>query len=207
MLRCKATLRAGTSRFAGVLIIALMFAGACRASTISYTVTGTYPTGVPTSSLTAPGVAFEFDFLIPLPATPTAGNASEFTMSVPVSLTMSGSTLACGTPGVDFFAASVGGGLAIVCSLGSDNMAVDLTGPQLFTGGVSNPTLSAGTFAIPTSGATGISLNSNGSPTFTLLTSQATVTATLPEPGAFWLTLLPLLGGAAIKTAAWASRG
>jgi hypothetical protein len=199
MLAAPAVRGADMPRLAYFLIVAFTFAGVCGASVMSYSVTGMYPNGVPVSSLTQPGAAFKFDFLIPLPPTPTAGNANEFTMSVPVSYSLNGSSSACGTPGVDFMTGFSGGGLAVICSYGSDSMAVDLAGSQLFTGGVSSPTLTAGTFAIPVSAVAGISLYSNSSLTFTQLTAQASISATIPEPAAIWLTLLPLLAAVRVS--------
>lgn len=124
-----------------------------------------------------------YTWSIPLP--PAVSNVDSvhgaFDVTVPYSLNNGAATLGA----FDFYATSDLGGFALTVPA-TGIALLNLTGPQLFTGPVSAPTLSLGSF-------TGFTDLVSGETDGALTVTQSAVTAT-PEPGTLLLTGIGLLG-------------
>jgi len=167
-------------------VTCLLLCGAVRsqAGTIDYSVTGIFPAGVATTSVSQASTPFTLTFSLPSNPVPTSfTNASDFVVNAGATLHFGSSTVNLAPAGLDIFNTSLGGGFAVTYLNGSDSILFSFGSAQLYLGAEATPTLLTGTFTLPL--ICGPIVGING--TITGFDSPGNLTATastgVPEPG------------------------
>jgi PEP-CTERM motif len=188
------------------MAVSLFAMGWGQAQEVRYDLTGNYPSTAPVTSLTAPGGAFDFEFLVPASVANSTPPNSPFFIEVPIlsgAYTFGGSTSAVSSG--TYFYASSGGNLtdiSLTTSVGDIQLAspssygplVLATGPD--TSGQSHfltGDLGTGVFTtIDFTSASGNGFSVEG-------TTASIVGVAVPEPSSLGLMALGLLscGGVA----------
>lgn len=171
-------------RVAACLAGFLFWCGSGCAASISYTVAGSMPAAMPSTSVSEPGADFLLAFTVPLPAAALPGTIpGGFDVAIPTAaLAFGGQTVQLNVILLEFFDDADGGGLVLEGTHGADDLTVSLISPQLFTGDLGAPTLITGVFAVDsTDSYTYLQLGGELGPVYAPL-GPTSVTA-VPEPG------------------------
>lgn len=178
-----------------VLLAASVFSAPSLADSVSYTVKGTFSSATGSAPLAGPDGSYSISFSLPQNPTPdffdtTAGDFAVFAVPISYSFLCNSCTTAATFGGladnVDFASASLGGLFSVEFLTGGHDYFFSFSGPQLFSGSVSEPTLLSINGDLTGSGVFGLDSN----PFVDL--GSTTVTVTTPEPSTFALMLAAL---------------
>jgi hypothetical protein len=190
------------------MAVSLFAMGWGQAQEVRYDLTGNYPSTAPVTSLTAPGGAFDFEFLVPASVANSTPPNSPFFIEVPIlsgAYTFGGSTSAVSS-GTYFYAES-GGNLTDIV------LTTSLAGIELSTRDINGPFFPILATGPDTSGQSHFLTGDLGTGVFTTIdftsasgngfsvegTTASIVGVAVPEPSSLGLMALGLLscGGVA----------
>jgi hypothetical protein len=161
----------------GVLLLAA--AGIASASTVSYVVSGSFDSGAPETTLTAPDTPFQVTFTLPEDPVPFSYTSDFFEVDPTDAIySLGGTVVPLSKADVVFWDTAISGLIDVELWHATDFVDLQFFGAQIFQGATSSPTLLLGTF--PADGAGWVTDSLTGGE---ILSGQVQASATgTPEP-------------------------